>query len=133
MLEEHYFTPALRSLPGHISPKSISVEDTAHYLERQINNTLYLNQIGAYRRGNRKVAQEYMDEEELFDMSFDGIHKWQKDNPYLLDDVIRFVVQTNISMLRQMDEENTAVREELERLKGSLRHPFRTFVCAALQ
>ena len=74
-----------------------------------------------------------MDEEELFDMSFDGIHKWQKDNPYLLDDVIRFVAQTNISMLRQMDEENTAVREELERLKGSLRHPFRTFVCAALQ
>lgn len=89
--------------------------------------------VGAYRRGNRKVAQEYMDEEELFDMSFDGIHKWQKDNPYLLDDVIRFVAQTNISMLRQMDEENTAVREELERLKGSLRHPFRTFVCAALQ
>ncbi len=83
-----------------------------------------------YRQGNREVAKVYMDEEDadLFDMDFDHLRKWEKDNPYLLNDLIRFVTETNVTLLRKMEEESTALSDELERLKDNLRHPFRTCV-----
>lgn len=83
-----------------------------------------------FEEGNRKVAEEYLGEpgEELFDQSFKDVPKWEKDNPYMIDDVIRFAAAANISVLRKMEEENRALRAELKELKHKLRHPFKTLV-----
>ena len=88
-----------------------------------------------FRQGNRKVAKEYMNEPdgELFEMSFPDAEKWEKDNPYMLDDVIRFAAESDISVLRRMEEENKALKDELKSLrteldglKNKLRHPLKT-------
>lgn len=80
-----------------------------------------------YREGNQKVAREYLNEPngELFAQVFKDTGKWEKDNPYMIDDVIRFVAEANISVLRKMQEENKALRKEIEDLKSKLRHPFK--------
>lgn len=86
--------------------------------------------LSRFQEGNRKVAEEYLGEpgEELFDLSFKELPKWEKDNPYMMDDVIRFAAEANISVLRRMEEENRALREEIRDLKHKLRHPFETLI-----
>lgn len=88
-----------------------------------------------YRQDNRKIAEEYLNEKDtdLFDMDFSSICKWEKDNPYLLDDIIRFATVTNVNILRKMEKENAALRQELDGLKSKLRHPFRTFIRIVLK
>ena len=88
-----------------------------------------------YRQDNRKIAEEYLNEKDtdLFDMDFSGICKWEKGNPYLLDDIIRFATATNLNILRKMGKENAALRQELDGLKSKLRHPFRTFIRIVLK
>lgn len=83
-----------------------------------------------YRQGNRKIAEKYMNEKDtdLFDMDFSGICKWKKDNPYLLDDIIRFTVENNVRLLRKMEKENAVLWKEIDNLKSKLRHPLRTIV-----
>ena len=83
-----------------------------------------------FQEGNRRVAEEYLGEpgEELFDLSFKELPKWDKSNPCMMDDVIRFAAEVNISVLRRMEKENEALRAEIKEMKHKLRHPFRTAV-----
>ncbi len=71
---------------------------------------------------NRKTAQEYFGETELFDLKWKDIPKWQKDNPHMQDDLIRFVGACCMQLL----EENKKLRHELDDLKDMVRHPLRT-------
>ena len=80
--------------------------------------------LKTYEEGNRKIAEEYLHEPgaELFDNTIKDVPKWQKDNPYMIDDLIRFV---GIASMR-LYEENQRLREELEsksRFSCWFRHP----------
>lgn len=81
-----------------------------------------------FEEGNKEVARKYFHSEEpLFPMNFKDTQKWEKDNPYYLDDVVRFVGASEMELLRMMQEPMKEMQEELERLKEMARHPFRTF------
>lgn len=90
--------------------------------------------LAQYHEGNQKVAEEYLGEtgKELFDMTFKNLPKWDKDNPYMIDDVIRFIAVTNAAMIRRMDDEKRALKQEMEEklneLKYKLKHPLRASV-----
>lgn len=49
--------------------------------------------LAHYRTGNQKVAEEYLHEPggELFDYTVKDAPKWEKENPFVYDDIIRFV------------------------------------------
>ncbi len=47
--------------------------------------------MGAFESSNNKLKKEYFtNEDSLFSGRNEKIEKWKKDNPYMLDDVIRF-------------------------------------------
>lgn len=88
-----------------------------------------------YRQGNRRIAEEYLGETgtDLFDMDIKDLDKWEKDNPYMVDDIIRFIAVTNAGMMRRTDSENKALKAEIDELKNKLKHPFGTFVRITLK
>lgn len=90
--------------------------------------------LGRYQEGNRRIAREYLKEEgtELFDCTIKDTQKWQPDNPYMQEDLIRFIGAGDLILreeLKSIREENKKLREELRRLENKinrLRHPLRT-------
>lgn len=83
--------------------------------------------LRTYQEGNRKIAEEYLGEPgaELFDEPILDLPKWQKDNPYMYDDLIRFAGVTTI----RLREENRKLKKEVKDLsdfRNHLKHPFRT-------
>ncbi len=96
----------------------LSKEETAAFLERYIDQ-------------NRKVAEEYLHEPntELFDDTVKDLPKWQRENPVMQDDLIRFIGISTILLYQenhQLKREVKALRKEAERLIRSIKHPFRT-------
>lgn len=83
-----------------------------------------------FRLGNQKVAEKYLNETgtDLFDMDVKDLPKWEKDNPYMVDDLIRFIAVSNAGMIRRMDAENKALRDEMDELRRKIRHPVKTAV-----
>lgn len=75
-----------------------------------------------YKEENREVAQEYFGGGELFEAGWKDVPKWEKDNPYMQDDMIRFVG----ACCMQLMEENRKLAQQLAELKDSLKHPIRT-------
>lgn len=85
--------------------------------------------LDTYGPGNRKVAEEYLHEPgaELFDNSIKDVPKWEKDNPHMTDDIIRYVGTTAMYLYN----ENKALKKEISELKkfaDHVRHPFRTLL-----
>lgn len=83
--------------------------------------------LRTYQEGNRKIAEEYLGEPggELFDEPISDLPKWQKDNPYMYDDLIRFAGVTAIRLL----EENQKLKKEIKSLsnfRNHVNHPFKT-------
>lgn len=84
-----------------------------------------------YRPGNRKVAEEYLNEPgaELFDDTILDLPKWEKDNPYMMDDFIRMF---GVAVLR-LHQENLDLRQKLKQQAENvdmsfykIKHPFST-------
>lgn len=82
-----------------------------------------------YGDDNRKVAKEYLHEPgaELFDNTIKDLPKWEKDNPYLLDDIVRFVGASSISLFQENQELKKEITE-LKKFAEHARHPFRTLL-----
>ena len=82
-----------------------------------------------YGDDNRKVAKEYLHEPgaELFDNTIKDLPKWEKDNPYLLDDIVRFVGASSISLFQENQELKKEIAE-LKKFAEHARHPFRTLL-----
>ena len=77
-----------------------------------------------YREGNQKVAEEYLGEapgSELFDNDVSDLPKWQKDNPYMVDDLIRILGGV---MLRVYQSEKEL--EEINQSIWQIKHPIYT-------
>ena len=90
--------------------------------------------VSRFEEGNRKVAEEYLGEPKgtpLFSGEYKETLKWEKDNPYMQDDVIRFVGETNRELLRRLEEQKKEIdrlQKELRNLKESFKHPLRTLL-----
>lgn len=95
------------------------------------------NLINKYAAGNAQVAKEYIgDGKPLFTSDIPDLPRWEKDNPYMTEDIIRFFSSVSIGLRR----ENESLRQEIKDLrqtikdeqknfrmfKSRLRHPFRT-------
>lgn len=116
--ENWFFWQALLSC-SDISEKEykcsmFSPEETAEFLE-------------IYEEGNQKIVQEYLLEGDapLFHTDIKDVPKWEKDNPYMQADVIRFIGETDLLLFRKIEEENAKLRRELNELKDMLKHPGR--------
>ena len=68
-----------------------------------------------FEEGNKRVAEKYFHEPdaELFDNTIADLPKWEKDNSYMIDDLIRFVGASGIFLY----QENQKLREEFNELK----------------
>lgn len=114
--ENWFFWQALLTcseLSEKVYPCSVfSPEETAEFLAR-------------YEEGNRRITEEYLGETgtALFREEIRNAPKWEKDNPYMQEDLIRFIGATNLLLLRRMEEENAKLRQELNTLKDYLKHP----------
>lgn len=106
------------------------------------------NFLKQYEEGNRRIAREYLQEPdgELFDSTVRDLPKWQKDNPYVADDLTRLIGVTGIRLyqeLRSLRQEVRDLKKEINDLKKNeigglkrdykdfkykLRHPLRTTV-----
>lgn len=75
-----------------------------------------------YQEENRQVAEEYFDGGELFDLSWKDIPKWEKDNPYMQDDMIRFVGACCMRLIEENRELKGRV-SMLEKTHQMMRHP----------
>ena len=73
-----------------------------------------------YKEGNRKIAEEYLHEPgaELFDYEVEDLPKWQKDNPYMVDDLIRILGSV---MLRVYQSEQKM--SEIDQSVWQIKHP----------
>lgn len=74
-----------------------------------------------YKKSNRRVAKKFFGEDELFDLSWKELPKWDKDNPYMTDDLIRFIGACCI----QLKYENREFLKQIHDIKAMMRHPLR--------
>lgn len=75
--------------------------------------------MSQFAAGNREVARLiYGDDRDLFEPDDNELPKWEKDNPYMIDDVIRLVAVTSM----QLREENMELKECIKRLENNSRN-----------
>lgn len=94
------------------------------------------NFLKQYEEGNRRIAREYLQESggELFDSTVKDLPKWQKENPYVADDLTRLIGVTGIRLyqeLRSLRQEVHDLKKEVSDLKkneiGGLKRDYRDF------
>lgn len=79
-----------------------------------------------FKEGNKRIAKEYFGDEVLFHIDeHSNKPKWEKNNPYMQDDIIRFVGGT---LMRIMDENKKLQKEmrSVKEFKNKVKHPLRT-------
>lgn len=81
--------------------------------------------LETYAGDNSKIAEEYLNEPgaELFDNTIKDLPKWEKDNPYMMNDVIRFAGAMGIYLY----EENQKLKKQIREL-NAVRHPFQRII-----
>lgn len=75
--------------------------------------------LATYEDSNQKILEEYCDNqwESLFHMEIADLPKWEKNNPYMQEDIIRFVGMSTIHLLNTIQEENRKLKAEIDCLK----------------
>lgn len=118
--EIDYFSSMIRICSSHSNaekPWMLSADETRALLEK-------------YEESNNRVAREYIgDGAPLFSNKIENVSKWQPVNDRITDDLFSFVTAVTADLYRkneQLAEENLKLRNDLNRLKEKLRHPFRT-------
>ena len=71
--------------------------------------------LGRYRKSNRQVAEKYLGEHgtDLFHHTISDLPKWTADNPYMQQDVIRFLAMGMITLRKR----NKQLRRKYRKLK----------------
>lgn len=116
--------------------KNLSAESSERYPCSMLSQEETQKLLNRYAKGNTRIAEEYIgDGNPLFSGEIPDLPKWEKDNPYMVDDIIRFFSAVSIDLRR----ENESLRQELEKLrqtvqaeqknlrlfKGKIKHPLR--------
>lgn len=92
----------------------LSKEETEAFLEN-------------YKVGNQKIAEEYLHEPDgnLFDYTVKDVPKWQKENAFVYEDIIRFIGVMTTSLY----EENQKLKSDIKELSDfayRISHPLRS-------
>ena len=70
-----------------------------------------------YREDNDKIVAGFIhDDQPLFREEYKEVEKWKKDNPYMLDDVIRLAASSDIALLQKVEEQNAVIKEQNARI-----------------
>jgi len=85
--------------------------------------------LAKYEEGNRRVLLEYFGSEgwdTLFDEQISDKEKWQRDNPYMEDDIIRFMGMSVVMLKQDIRALKKEVAEvsKIAKYLHKLRHPF---------
>lgn len=81
--------------------------------------------LASCAESNREVAKLIFDEDgDLFDNTDKDLPKWEKDNPYMIDDVIRLVGMTAI----ELRDENKKLEEKIKQVENELREMRNPFI-----
>ena len=90
------------------------------------------NFLMQYVDGNDRIAKEYMNQEDiLFSRTVEEKDTWDRSNPEMMQDVIRFFGTTTLYLLNQNEELRQRVESQehhIEHIRYKLKHPFRWFV-----
>lgn len=118
--EQKYLGKVLLECSENADPEfqysMLSREETEKFLER-------------YREGNRKLAEEFIgDGEDLFDYTIKDLPKWEKNNDYQYDDMVRFVGVSNAHLWSEYKE----LQEEFRSFRYKVKHPFKALACRIL-
>lgn len=71
--------------------------------------------MSRFEEGNNRIAREYFDgEQELFEVSYKAEEKWQRDNPAMLEDLIKFTGSVAVYLIK----ENEKLKKELKEQRG---------------
>ncbi|MCI6004879.1 MAG: hypothetical protein SOY73_11415 [Blautia sp.] len=86
--------------------------------------------VSRFEESNRRVAQEYLGENEssLFAGEFKQDEKWEKNNPCMQDDMIRFMGEVSLNLLGRVNEQQQEIdrlRREMDRMKSAVRNPLK--------
>ncbi|MDD6038133.1 MAG: hypothetical protein PUD20_04985 [bacterium] len=74
--------------------------------------------LAQFTEGNDRVAKEYLhDEKPLFSTEINELEKWNPDNPYMIEDLIRFFSAVSMNLRR----ENNRLQDELIRTRTDLK------------
>ncbi|MEY8516631.1 hypothetical protein AALC25_06810 [Lachnospiraceae bacterium 29-84] len=85
--------------------------------------------LAEYEEGNRKIAQEYLGSDTLFDNTYRAEGKWSPDNPYMWEDTVKFfgsIMNQLIAETEALKHETAISTRQLNALKRLLRHPLDT-------
>lgn len=78
-----------------------------------------------FDEGNQKIARTYIgDGQPLFSETFADVEKWDRDNPYFMDDLIRFISVSETELYRAINEanqRNVDLEEELKEVRASVK------------
>ena len=103
----------------------------------------YLQQ---FEEGNQKIVDEYLkDGRPLFSDKIKDLPKWEPDNPFFKEDMIRVSAMSDLELLHRIEElqtQNARMEAQLEQLekkverletetrrfKETLKHPLRSLV-----
>lgn len=124
--------------------RDLSAESSKRYPCSMLSPEETRSLLSTFEVENARVAREYIgDNKPLFSNQINNMQKWQPDNPYMPEDIIRFFSAVSIDLRRtteQLCKEKELFRKELSEirllaekqqqelntLKKKLKHPFRT-------
>lgn len=74
--------------------------------------------VQRFEESNRRVVEEYLkDGRPLFSDKYPDLPKWEADNPYLYEDIIRFMAIADRKLLRRVTELEGDSRQKGKKLK----------------
>lgn len=101
---------------------SCSKESGKHYNYTMFSKEEAEDFISSYRQGNDQIAEEFIgDGQPLFDYEVQDTLKWEKQNPYMINDVVRVFSAAVCQLhgeIRKLQEENAKIREQNARYQA---------------
>lgn len=125
-----FFTRKENVFLGNIL-KELSAECGKQYPCTMLSPEETRSYLSMYEEGNTHVAEAYIgDGKPLFSDKVKELPKWQPDNPYMTEDIIRFFSAVSINLYREnegfrselsgLHSELSELRDELTGLRGEL-------------
>lgn len=72
--------------------------------------------MAQFEEGNRKLAEEFIgDGRPMFPEDYPETVKWTPDNPYMYEDIIRYMAASNLYLMRQIEELRQQTKEDIRK------------------
>lgn len=78
--------------------------------------------MAKYEEGNRRIAEEYLGEEKLFEEDYQVEEKWNPRNLDMIEDIVKLFGASTLCLMKRNEE----LEVQMSDLKYKLNHPLRT-------